>query len=84
MIYMAYLYEDLDRKGMLRDEEEISSSSKRKFEVDSPEISVQPKASTKAEVRKRPKVSQKKVKTVVCLKCDQQGHSMRKCRSSNR
>jgi len=62
MTYMAYQYEDLNRKGLLGDEEEVSSSNKRKFETDSPETSTQPEASSTSGIRKKPKFNSKKVK----------------------
>ena len=40
MIYMAYQYEDLDKRGLFDDEEEVSLSNKRKTETDSLEKSI--------------------------------------------
>merc|ERR1712080_239068 len=47
MIYMAYQYEDLHKKGMLRDEEEVCSSDKIESVTDSPEVSEKPSAKRK-------------------------------------
>ena len=53
MIYMAYQYEDLHKKGMLCDEEEVSSSDIAKSEADVPE------ASTRSEISKKPSAKRK-------------------------
>ena len=82
MIYMAYQYEDLHKKGMLCDEEEVSSSDKAESETDIPE------ASTRSEVSKKPSAKRKRAKsekeratTARCNNCHKQGHLQRKCKS---
>ena len=48
---MAYRYEDLHKKGMLRNEEEVSSSKKRELETDNPEASTMLEVSEKTKAR---------------------------------
>merc|ERR1712080_607721 len=69
MIYMAYQYEDLHKKGMLCDEEEVSSSNKVESVTDSPEVSKKPSAK-----RKRAKSRKEPVTTAICSNCNKQGH----------
>ena len=80
MIYMAYQYEDLDKKGMLRDEEEVRCSDKEESETDIPE------ASTTSEISKKPSAKRKRdesgkepVTTAVCNNCHQKGHLSINC-----
>ena len=76
MIYMAYQYEDLHKKGMLRDEEEVCSSDKEKSETDIPEASKKPSAK-----RKRARSEKEPGTTAICKNCNQRGHLSRKCKS---
>merc|ERR1712080_780696 len=57
MIYMAYQYEDLHKKGMLRDEEEVCSSDKAESETDIPE------AGMRSEGNKKPSAKRKRAKS---------------------
>ena len=54
---MAYQYEDLHKKGMLRDEEEVSSSDKAELETDIPE------ASTRSGTNKKPSAKRKRAES---------------------
>ena len=85
MIYMAYQYEDLDKKGMLPYEEEVNSSKKVESKTDRPE------ASTMSEVSKKPKVNRERARSEkepatmdTCSNCRKLGHFTRNCKTSKK
>ena len=76
MIYMAYQYEDLHKKGMLRDEEEVCCGDEEESETDNPEASKEPKFK-----RKRTESGKEPVTTAICSNCNKKGHLSMSCRS---
>ena len=85
MIYMAYQYEDLHKKGMLCDEEEVSSSDKAESETDIAE------ASTRFEANKKPSANRKRARskkelatTAIYNNCHKPGHFQGNCKPSEK
>ena len=83
-IYMAYQYEDLNNRGLLVDEEEVSSSNKVESETDLPEASKMSEVSKKPSAkRKRAKSDKDPVMTATCSSCNRPGHLAAGCKSWN-